>query len=152
MKYLKLNKYEKKEMQHKVLEKALHGEGLFLFRNNTKGDLKLPRPTKSGLREIVKDAEFQGDDYYMQLVRQGFLRLVKVIQTPEQQRQALCEEQKMDQKLILDQPEQITEQGKIEHVIAKPATAQKLNETEKQKNKAPDVLLNESPDGFVIVV
>jgi hypothetical protein len=148
MKYRKFNKYEKKEVRAQQLENALHGEGLYLFRNNTDADLTLPRPTKSGLRSVGPRQEFQGDNYYMQLVRSGYLRLVKEIQSPVQQHQA---EVKVEEKLILDQPDIITEQGKVEHVVNKNTPVQKLHEG--NKDKQPDVLLNESPveGGFVIV-
>lgn len=150
MKYRKFNKYEKKEVRAQQLENALHGEGMYLYRNNTKADLTLPRPTRSGLRSIGVNAEFQGDNYYMQLVRTGYLRLVKEIQSPEQERTVLSEATNMD-KLILDQPDTITEQGKVEHVVNKNTPVQKLHEGD--KDKQPDVLLNEGPvnDGFVIV-
>lgn len=161
MKYRKFNKYEKKEIRSQALANALHGEGLYLFENNTKADLSLPRPTKSGLRAIGPKggpkAQFQGDNYYMQLVRQGHLRLIKVLQTPEQER-ALAEQEELneatmsqDNKLILDQPDTFKQTGKVEHVVNKAVPAQKLNEDDGQKQ--PDVLLNESPidDGFVIV-
>jgi hypothetical protein len=148
MKYRKFNKYEKKEVKAQMLQNALHGEGIYLYRNNTNADLTLPRATKSGIRTVSAGREFQGDNYYMQLVRQGMLRLVKEIQSPEQQR---AEEVKMEEKLILDQPDMITEQGKVEHVVSNPA--KKLNEEKSDKDKQPDVLLNEGPveGGFVIV-
>jgi hypothetical protein len=148
MKYRKFNKFEKKEVRAQMLQNALHGEGLYLYRNNTKADLTLPRPTKSGTRVVAAGKEFQGDNYYMQLVKQGMLRLVKELQSPEQQR---AEEVKMEEKLILDQPDTITEQGKVEHVVSTPQ--KKLNEQKADKDKEPEVLLNEGPveGGFVIV-
>lgn len=158
MKYRKFNKYEKKEIKSQILANALHGEGMYLFENNTKADLTLPRPTKSGLRSVgpkgTKNSQFQGDDYYMQLVRAGHLRLIKVLQTPEQER-ALAEQElneatmSEDNKLILDQPDTYKNEGKVEHIVPKTTPVQKLNEAGDQKK--PDVLLNESPDGFVIV-
>jgi hypothetical protein len=149
MKYRKFNKFEKKEVRSQMIENALHGEGVYLYRNNSMADLTLPRPTRSGIRSIGPKQEFQGDNYYMQLVKSGMLRLVKEIQSPEQQRAAL--EENMQEKLILDQPDMITENGKVEHVVSKPA--QKLNETKAAKDKQADVLLNEDPieGGFVIV-
>jgi uncharacterized membrane protein len=149
MKYRKFNKFEKKEVRSQMIENALHGEGVYLYRNNSMADLTLPRPTRSGIRSVGPKQEFQGDNYYMQLVKSGMLRLVKEIQSPEQQRAAL--EGNMQEKLILDQPDMITENGKVEHVVSKPA--QKLNETKSGKEKQVDVLLNEDPieGGFVIV-
>lgn len=156
MKYRKFNKLEKKEIRHEMLANALHGEGMYLYRNNTKADLSLPRPTRSGIRSVGPQKEFQGDNYYMQMVKQGHLRLVKVLQTPEEERAAeeaekLNEGVKMSEKLILDQPDTITEHGKVEHVVGKNTPVQPMNEGGKQTQ--PDVLLNEAPvdGGFVIV-
>lgn len=150
MKYAKYNRYEKKQIQSENLARAMSGEGLYLFENHTKADLSLPRPTKSGIRSVGPGKQFQGDDYYMQLVRNGHLRLIKVLQTPEQER-ALTEATMQQEKLILDQPDQITEHGKVEHVVEKNTPVRKLDEAGNQK--APDVLLNEDPvdGGFVIV-
>lgn len=150
MKYRKFNRFEKKEVRAQMLENALHGEGMYLYRNNTNADLTLPRPTRSGIRSVGPGKEFQGDNYYMQLVKQGMLRLVKELQSPNQQN-VTESEVKMQEKLILDQPDTVTEQGKVEHVVSKPA--QKLNETQGENGKQPEVLLNEGPveGGFVIV-
>jgi hypothetical protein len=149
MKYRKFNKYEKKEVRAQQLENALHGEGVYLYQNNTSADLTLPRPTKSGIRSIGPRMQFQGDNYYMQLVRGGLLRLVKEIQSPEQQR--AVNEVKVDEKLILDQPDMITEAGKVEHVVNKNLPLQKLHEQQKGKQQQ-DVLLNESPDDAFVIV
>ena len=153
MKYRKFNKYEKKENQAKFLEQAMGGEGLYLFENNTNADLTLPRPTNSGIRQLAPkgqpNAQFQGDNYYMQLVRAGHLRLIKELQSPAQQR-ALNEAANMTDKLILDQPDRVTNQGQVEQVV-QPTAPQKLNESDKQPQTP--VLLNEGPvdGGFVII-
>jgi hypothetical protein len=79
------------------------------------------------------------------------LRLVKEIQSPQQQKQ-INEEVNMEQKLILDQPDTVTEKGKVEHVI--PTPEKQINEQKgEKKEKKPDILLNEGPveGGFVIV-
>lgn len=148
MKYRKFNKYEKKENSRHKLENDMHGEGLYLYRNNTNADMTLPRPTKSGLRSVGPGKEFQGDNYYMQMVRVGHLRLVKELQAPvvEPSEEIMNEEQ----KLILDQPEIVTNQGQVEHVQS-PVQTRPLNEGGNQAK--PDILINESPvdDGFVIV-
>lgn len=151
MKYRKFNKLEKKEVRHQVLTNALAGDGLYLYRNNTGADIALPRPTKSGLRSVPPRAEFQGDNYYMQMVRSGLLRLVKEIQAPGPL-VTLTEGNTMTEKLILDQPDRVTHAGTTEHVVAAPAvpTPAKLNETPAE---GQDILLNEGPveGGFVIV-
>lgn len=149
----KYTRYEKKEIKKTQVENALHGEGLYLFRNNTNADLTLPRPTKSGIRTVGPKMEFQGDSYYKQFIP-SLLRLVKELQSPEQQHTALNEvnmtQQQQQEKLILDQPDMITEQGKIEHVVNKSTPIQKMNEHGKQE-KQPDILLNENEEGFVFV-
>ena len=151
MKYQKFNRYEKKENQSKNLAIAMHGEGLYLFENHTKADLGLPRPTKSGIRSVGPGKQFQGDDYYMQMVRNGHLRLIKVLQTPEQERALHEGTMNQQEKLILDQPDMITEHGKVEHTIKPNTPVRQLDEAGHQPQ--PDVLLNEGPvdDGFVIV-
>lgn len=156
MKYRKFNKYEKKILNKERIDKALHGEGMYLFENNTDADMKLPRPTKSGLREVGPREQFQGDNYYMFMVQVGHLRLIKELQSPAQEKAANeAAEAAMNppepEKLILDQPDTITEQGKVEHVQTT-TPLQPLDEADENQPK-PDVLLNETPidDGFVII-
>lgn len=150
MKYRKMDKYEKKAWKHEKLENDMSGEGLYLYENHSEADLTLPRPTKSGLRSVGPKSQFQGDNYFMQLVRNGHLRLIKELQSPEQER-SLREGTMEQEKLILDQPKTITEHGEVEHVINANTPVQKLHEGGDEPQ--PDVLLNEAPvdDGFVIV-
>jgi len=152
MKYRKFNKYEKKEIRRANIEKAMGGEGLYLYENHSPADLTLPRPTKSGVRLVGSKQQFQGDNYYMQLVRTGHLRLIKELQSPEQERAVVENMENAEEKLILDQPDTITEHGKVEHVVDDTVPLKKLDESEDDAIK-PDVLLNETPaaDGFVIV-
>jgi hypothetical protein len=147
MKYRKFNKYEKKEVRAETMRTVQQGAGLYLFENRLNGDLTLPRPTKSGVRIVGPKQQFQGDNYYMQMVRTGELRLIKELVSPERQQEQLMEEQ----KLILDQPERVTNKGQTEHVVDNSTPRQKLNE--RNDEDQPDVLLNESPadDGFIIV-
>jgi len=159
MKYRKFNRYEKKENKAHNVREALSGGGVYLYQNsNAKAELTLPRPTKSGMRVIKPGAQFQGDDYYMQLVKTGMLRLVEVLQTAEQEK---AEQVKQDQgeqtmnesqQLLLDQPDTVTHAGPVEHVVKGDVTQKKVNE-QANASQVP-VLLNESPvadDGFVIV-
>lgn len=151
MKYRKFNRYEKKEINRQVLANALSGEGYYLYENNNNAELTLPRPTKSGIRKIGPRQQFQGDNYYMQLVRSGDLRLIKELQSPVVQERSLNEESSMEDKLILDQPDVVTVKGKVEHVLDTSVPKQKLNESDTEGQ--PEVLLNENPveGGFVIV-
>lgn len=153
----KFNKYERKEIRSEYIKQMTAGSGLYLYENSSAGaTLSLPRPTKSGIRVIGPKQQFQGDDYYMQLVRAGQLRLIKCIQTPEEEQAAqlaLTEgvEPMDEERLILDQPEIITEQGRVEHQVNRKTPLQDLNED--KNGKKPDVLINETPvnDGFMIL-
>lgn len=144
---------ELRAFQQVKVEEALKGEGLYVFRNNTSGDFKLPRPTKSGQTEVAFGKTFQGDSYYLKLVPRQ-LRLVKVIEEPKKESTevdatyTITEEVKMEEKLILDQPSTVTNKGTVEQVVAKPET--KLSEA---KNNEPpvDTLLTDAADGFTIV-
>lgn len=148
MKYHRFNKYEKKELKQQFIQNALSGEGVYLFQNNSDGDLTLPRPTKSGLRNVGPRREFQGDNYYMQFVKTGLLRLIKEIQSPNQP-QPVSEAIVNEEKLILDQPDTVTNHGKVEHVVNKKSPKKPLNEGD--QDPSSDVLLNEGPSGFIVV-
>lgn len=151
MKYRKFNKYEKKEVRKQAIEAAMSGSGLYIYQNSSSNaELTLPRSTHSGVRKVAPNAQFQGDSYFMQLVKTGMLRLVEVLQTPEQELEAMAAE-----KLILDQPDCVTQSGPVEHVVDNGVTKQKpIHEAKEDKAQPPQpVLLNEGPvdDGFVIV-
>lgn len=125
-------------------EKVQVGKGYFLYENNTGGTLMLPKATASGIRQIEApnpripgSGRFQGDDYFMSLVRSNMLRLIKTLRTEE-------EETMNEEKLILDQPDTITEAGQVEHVAA-PKLKQPLHEGEGDEGEDPVVLLNENP-------
>jgi hypothetical protein len=182
MKYKKFNKYEKKEVRRTMIQNAMSGGGVYLYRNSSKcAELTLPRPTHSGVRKVEPNGEFQGDDYYMQMVKTGDLRLVEVLQTAEQEKEVLAQEALLqegvvkeetqlasmanpkggimsEQKLIVEQPNRVTTKGTTEQVVQgtapkKAPTKKPLKEAEEKKAQPADVLLNESPvdDGFVIV-
>jgi hypothetical protein len=152
MKYQqKMTRFEKRDLHSKILEESLHGEGLYIYENRSaEADLTLPKPTKSGKRIIGPKEQFQGDNYFMQLVRTGNLRFIKEIQAPIN----LKEVKMNEEKLILDQPETVTTEGTIERVApaSKPIPVAPLSENGKIKSENP-VLINEDPldDGFVII-
>ena len=140
----RLNQYESRVERDKQMEKILHGEGLYVYRNRTKGDLTLPKPTTSGRKVVGPGQEWQGDNYYMSLVPQEAI-LVRTIVSPQQER-----EQKMkEEKLLLDQPEKVTVEGTVEQVVKNPV--KKLNETP-VVDPSQEVLLTEDPmDGVQIL-
>tara|TARA_Y100000034_G_C6910429_1_gene424490 strand:+ start:7034 stop:7759 length:726 start_codon:yes stop_codon:yes gene_type:complete len=133
------------DVEFESIEKVQAGQGYFLYENNTGGTLMLPKVTDSGVRQVEAadpnrpgSGRFQGDDYYMGLVRSNMLRLIKTLRTPQQEETIM----ENNEKLILDQPDTITEAGKVEHVAAdKPV--QPLHEGDGEEG--PVVLLNENP-------
>lgn len=144
----KFNRYERRENQAAKLENALHGEGLYVYENPSQyGDLTLPRPTASGVRTIGPKQQFQGDNYYMQMVKSHDLRLIREIVSPEAERKMKMDEQ----KLILDQPDKVTNEGKVEQVVVPtaPPKNKKKNETNQPKG---EVLINEDPMSGVEII
>ncbi len=142
----KFNKYQRKEHRKTLYEQNMSGTGLYIFENSSRNaELTLPRPTKTGQRVVLPGAKFEGDSYYLQMVKSGFLRLIRKIE------QEIKEEVNMEDKLILNQPDTYTDSGKIEHIVQDKKPVQKLNESDKQPQ--PEVLINEAPvsDGFIII-
>lgn len=147
----KLSRYEKREEGIRIREQRLHGEGRFVFRNKGNQNLILPKPTKNGIKTLNPNQEFEGDSYFLSLVRAGELILVKTIQSQNEAREE--NNMKTEQTLILDQPPTITESGTVINVTnGKPL--KKLNEIKNDAlNKEPaDVLIIEDPmEGLTII-
>ena len=151
MKYNKMNRHEKKINSQKLRDEAMHGSGIYVYQNNTKGDLDLPKATKSGKKSLRVGEQFQGDNYYMRLVQTNELRYIKCIVSADAENTVLKEEVVSD-KLILNQPDRVTTQGKVEQVLVEPK--QTLNENQPKSNKPKnDVLLTEDPmEGVEIIL
>lgn len=150
MKYTaKMNRHERRIAQQEKRDRNLNGTGLYIYENNTDGDLKLPKPTATGIRVIGPRKRFEGDSYFMQFVGSpmNLLRLIEEIKpkltTAEIAEQIQKEATMAGEKLILDQPDTITTRGKIEHVVDDTVPKQPLNDSANQT--PPDVLLNEQP-------
>lgn len=143
----KLNRYERKLVHNQKLKQAFQGEGLYLYENASKiGELTLPKPTASGLRLLRPGQKFEGDSYYMNLVRSNHLRLIQELCPP-----APITEQRsdtMDNKLLLNQPDVYTTEGKVEHVQK---TTPKKTLKEKTEQQEP-VLLTEDPMAGVEII
>jgi hypothetical protein len=161
MKYApRANRHERRQMHAEKLASDLGGSGLYIYENNTDGDLKLPKSTPTGVRSIGPRKRFQGDSYFMSLVGSpmNLLRLIEEI-TPKKTTQEIADEiahkkenkTMPEHKLILDQPDTITNKGKIEHVVSSDSPVQPLNDSSGAKPHG-DVLLNENPlDGVAII-
>ena len=145
MKNKRKNQYEAKAARKKKLEYHLRGEGEYLYRNNTKGTLDLPKPSLDGVRRVSVNGEWRGDNYFMQLVKKNEARLVKTIDHPERK-------DEMTEKLIVDQPDAVTTEGTVEQVVVD-ENEKKLNEGQPVQDSQEDVLLTEDPmDGVEIII
>lgn len=149
MKKNRKDKVAQKQEKMERLHRTLQGKGLFIFRNASKvSDLTLPKPANDGRKVIEPFQEFQGDDYFMHMLKTHEIRLVQVLIPPDQERKVMSEE-----KLILNQPETYTNEGKVELVRD---TEKILTEVAPTKNchckckcnevqQNVDVLLTEDP-------
>jgi hypothetical protein len=161
MRRKKLTREQKKELRADKIKNNMTGSGIYVYENNTDADLTLPKPTASGVRSVSPRNRFQGDSYYMNWVGppMNLLKLVEEIlpktnPTNTNVDPIVNEECNMNQKkLILDQPDTVTNQGKVEHVLVDENSAiQPINDATDSSPKA-DVLLNESPlDGLEIIL
>lgn len=203
MRHSPYNRYERKQIQQEKLAQSLAGSGLFVYKNPSRtGTLTLPKPTDTGKRMIGPMEEFQGDSYFMALVRTNDLIKVRTLVSIEQHKaNAIAAEQAklalaappapkvevsvvktvteehvlseateerpktkptrkvetvtttktstQQRKLVLDQPDQITNEGKVEHVVREDGV-QKLHD-HAGKSIPQDVLLNEHPAGEIII-
>lgn len=152
---IRLTKQEKREAQAEKVRQAFSGTGRFVYKNCTKGTLSLTKPAMNGSRQIPPGAEFEGDSYFMQFTKppENVLAFIRVIESSTPAPSSVCppvltEGVNMENKLILDQPNTVTANGTVEHVVA----SQTINEAIPDANKK-EVLLNETPlDGVEIII
>lgn len=151
----KFTRQEKKEIQKTKLVNNMSGTGIYIYENNTDGDLNLPKPTISGTRTIGPRKRFQGDSYYMKWVGSpmNLLRLIEEVVPQSINTNESKENVMNEKKLLLDQPDTVTTKGRVEHVVSEDTPVQTLNDTTDLDAKKPEVLLNESPiDGLEIIL
>lgn len=131
---MRLERQIANEMRKQRVAESTKGEGMYVFANNTKGDLFLPRPTHSGRRLVGRGEEFLGDSYYFGMLKTNELRLIREVAAPT---------------LLTEQPPTVTTQGTVEFVQEAPVRP--LNEDTPPKPPA-DVLLVEKPvEGLRVV-
>ncbi len=147
----KITRQEKKEIQKNKFLNNMSGTGIYIYENNTDGDLNLPKPTASGTSTIGPRKRFQGDSYYMSWVGSpmNLLRLIEEVVPKNENKENSMNEN----KLILDQPDTVTVRGKVEHVVSNETPVQNLNDTTDPTEKKSEILLNESPiEGLEIIL
>jgi hypothetical protein len=158
----RLNRYERREMHAEKLKNNMSGTGIYVYENNTDGDLRLPKATASGIKMVGPRKRFQGDSYFMSWVGSpmNLLKLVEVIVQKDNIYAKKAEPESLQEnvmtnenQLLLDQPDTITNQGKIERVVVEPSLTPINDNTEQKGHPATEVLLTEDPvDGVTIIL
>lgn len=149
MKRKKVNKIERSILRKEKLSQVQSGSGLFLFKNKTNASLQLPKRSSDGKIWVEANQTWEGDSFFIKMIPKEAM-LVKKIKDPE-------EEKMQEEKLILDQPDQITNEGKIEHVVEDEVIINEVKNKTKRKtksesNKNKDKLITENPiEGVTII-
>ena len=135
------SKIERTQDKKKALEYHQHGTGLYMFRNRSKvASLELPKPSSDGKKWVQPGQTWEGDSYFLKMVPKE-ATLVKTLVDPNK-------EVKMEEKLILDQPDQVTCSGKVEHKVASDLPLNETNPT----NPEDERLLTEDPLAGVTII
>jgi hypothetical protein len=117
-----------------------------LFRNRSDvASLELPKPSSDGKKWVGPKETWEGDSYFLSMIPKE-AALVKVILEPQTENK----EENMEKKLILDQPDQVTTAGKVEHKVAQGDLP--LNETTPQDTNEKERLLTEDPLAGVTII
>jgi len=147
----KVNKYERAQQRKQVIEYYQGGAGLYLFRNRSNvASLELPKISKDGKRWVQPNETWEGDSYFLSMVPKEAV-IVKTIEEPVKAEVVVNEnkENKVEEKLILDQPDQVTKTGKVEHSVNEDLP---LTENPKQDEKSKEKLLTEDPLAGVTII
>ena len=146
------NKKQRYELQRQKVSASLNGTGLFLFKNKTNASLQLPKKSSDGKVWVEPNQTWRGDSFFLKMITQEAV-LVETIESPNQTEEANMSEE----KLILDQPDQITTDGKLEHIVSnEPAVlteeTKKKKKTKTESKNKENKLLTEDPIAGVTII
>lgn len=144
-----MTKAQRTEVKKQALSDSLSGAGLFIFKNKTNASLQLPKKSFDGKKWIEPNQTWKGDSFFFKMVPREAL-LVKTLISPDQQLEQK-KEAKMEEKLLLDQPDQVTPDGQVEHVVCSDNVTLTEN-TKKKKSKSDKKLLTEDPVAGVTII
>lgn len=142
---IKGTRIERTEQKRKVTEYHQAGTGMYVFRNRSSvASLELPKPAADGKKWVAPGQTWKGDSYFLKMVPRE-ATLVEAIQTEQK-------EDRMADKLILDQPDQITSSGKVEHSVI--GGEIQINEvgSEETKVNTKEKLITEDPLAGVTII
>jgi hypothetical protein len=138
----------------------------YIFQNHKKHDFALPHKSFDGKKYIGPGQTFHGDEYFMMFVKTGDLRINRVIEGVSEIVENNLNESVNNvgtqlkegasmEKLILEQPNKVTTEGTVEHVVRQPQTVLRDHNVSNQKTPeqaAQDVLLNENPMAGIDII
>lgn len=140
----KTNKLERAEQKRRAVEYHQAGTGMYIFRNRSSvASLELPKPSADGKKWVEPGQTWKGDSYYMSMVPREAVLVESLCETSK-------EEVEVKEKLILDQPDQITFGGRVEHSVVDENTP--INETPQEEKKSKERLLTEDPLAGVTII
>lgn len=140
----KTNRLERAEQKRLAVEYHQAGTGMYLFRNRSKvASLELPKVSSDGKKWVDPQGTWKGDSYFLSMVPKDAVLV-----------ESLCEEKKeeikMAEKLILDQPDQVTTAGRVEHTVS--AEDMPIVESSPQETKTKERLITEDPLAGVTII
>ncbi len=139
--------------QSKVTSKTTH-----IFQNHRNHEYTLAKESLCGKKVLRPKETFKGDDYFITFVRLGELKILETFEAPAVNTTETLNESNTQgapmEKLILDQPNKVTTQGTVEHVVSeqpKAVKVQNINDAN-QNGLEEDVLLVENPMAGIDIV
>jgi len=147
------NKKQRYELQRQRLSESLIGTGLFLFKNKTNASLQLSKKSSDGKIWVEPGQTWKGDSFFLKMIPKEAI-LISTLESPNQKEEVSMSEE----KLILDQPDQITTEGKLEHIVSdEPVTITEETMKKKRKTKTEsknkeNKLLTEDPIAGVTII
>lgn len=157
-----MNRFERTQNFNEKKAAALAGTGVFVYVNNSRADIMLEKKTNEGFKTVVPGQQFRGDSFFKKMLGRGLALVrdetpvapVPVVETIKETPKN--EGKVMEEKLILDQPETVTTQGKVEQVVKTSCGCKcqkKLNEVQPTEPcKVDDALISEDPLAGVEII
>lgn len=140
----KASRLERADQKRRAVEYHQAGTGMYVFRNRSSvASLELPKPSADGKRWVEPGQTWRGDSYYMSMVPREAILVESLGETKK-------EEAKMEERLILDQPEQITSAGKVEYGAADELP--EVVESSPKEGKSKERLITEDPLAGVTII
>jgi lipoate-protein ligase A len=141
----KANKLERAEQKRRAVEYHQAGTGMYLFRNRSSiASLDLPKVSADGKKWVGPSQTWKGDSYFMSMVPRDAVLVESLCENNNK------EESKVEDKLILDQPEQVTSCGKVEHSVSEDLP--EIVESFPKNSKSKERLITEDPLAGVTII